>query len=118
MITTAHWQTETVGAFFGAVPWQDSATLGLLSNSEAAASVDWRQRSVKAFFSDIAWDGDFHPAQQRSEAAAELSYLRPVQSFFSCFVWEGRPNIGVVPQLNLHSAKVPEISLNDLSDLF
>jgi hypothetical protein len=119
MITTAHWQTATVGAFFGAVPWQDSTTLlGFSSAETAVASVDWRQLTVKAFFSDIAWDGDFHPVQQGSEASAELSYLRPVQSFFGCFVWEGRPNIGVVPQLNLHPTKVPEISLNDLSDLF
>jgi hypothetical protein len=117
MIAPAHWQTATVGAFFGAIPWQDIAALGF-SSSETKASVDWRQRSVKAFFSDIAWDGQFHQVRQGSEASEELSYLRPVRSFFSCFVWEGRPNIGAVPQLNLRPTKAPEISLNDLSDLF
>jgi hypothetical protein len=116
---TANWPMQTVGAFLGAVPWQGSnSILPLGAPVPAAKSVDWRSQSVRAFFSDIIWDGQRFPTQTASEASQPLSYLLPVQLFFGCFIWQERPDIGVVPKFSTHSTKVPELSLDDLSDLF
>lgn len=122
MIAAAtHWSTQTVEAFLGAVPWQGSSSNISLADSTLAAEIlDWRSLSVRGFFSSIAWDGNslFHPLQSDAEASQALSYLLPIQSFFGCFTWEGRPNIGAVPQFAASPNKVSEISLDDLSDLF
>jgi hypothetical protein len=114
----ADWPRQTVGAFLGAVPWKGSSILPLAA-PVPTESLDWRSQCVGAFFSNIAWDGRFFQTQTNTEASQPLSYLLPVRSFFGCFVWQERPNIGVIPQLSPRAAhKVPELSLNDLSDLF
>ena len=114
----ANWPMQTVGAFLGAVPWQGSSILGMAALDPVAEPVDWRSQSVRAFLSSIVWDGRLFPTQAVSEASQPLSYVLPVQSFFGCFAWEDRPNIGVIPQMSTRPTKVPELSLDDLSDLF
>lgn len=120
MIAAAtHWSTQTVEAFLGAVPWKGSSSVSLADPTLAAEILDWRSLSVRGFFSSIAWDGHRqteHPSD--AQAAQALSYLLPIQAFFGCFAWEGRPNIGSVPQFTASLHTVPEISLDDLSDLF
>ncbi|WP_404783908.1 hypothetical protein [Altericista sp. CCNU0014] len=116
MTIAADWLTIKVGTFLGSVPWRSETALA--SSSKTAELLDWRQLSVRGFFSNIAWDGRLLEFQTHTETPQDLSYLLPVQSFFSYFSWEGRPHIGAVPQLNVSQAKVPELSLNDLSDLF
>lgn len=120
MIAAAtHWSTQTVEAFLGAVPWQGSSSISLADSTLAAEILDWRSLSVRGFFSSIAWDGHrLLASQSDAHAAQSLSYLLPIQSFFGCFSWEGRPNIGAVPQFAASPNKVSEISLDDLSDLF
>jgi hypothetical protein len=115
----ADWPRQTVGAFLGAVPWKGASILPLVVPVPKAESLDWRSQRVGAFFSNIAWDGQrFQNQIDPTEAFGPLSYLLPVQSFFGCFVWQERPNIGAIPQLSPRTAQVPELSLNDLSDLF
>jgi hypothetical protein len=114
----ADWPTKTVGAFLGAVPWQGSSILSMGAPARPAKPVDWRSQSVGAFFSSINWDGQNFPQQTEAEVFQALSYVLPVQAFFGCFVWDERPNIGVIPQINTLPTKVPELSLDDLSDLF
>jgi hypothetical protein len=120
--SAAHWSTQTVEAFLGAMPWQGSSGSGntLAAPALVAEPLDWRSLSVRGFFSTIAWDGNglFHPLQSDAETSQSLSYLLPIQAFFSSFSWEGRPNIGAVPQFTASPSKVTEISLDDLSDLF
>jgi hypothetical protein len=114
----ADWPVKTVGAFWGTVPWQGSSILPVDASVPVAEPVDWRSQSVRVFFSSIVWDGRLFPTQAVSEASQPLSYVLPVQSFFGCFAWEERPNIGVIPQMSTRPTKVPELSLDDLSDLF
>jgi len=117
--SAAHWSTQTVEAFLGAMPWQGSSSVSLADPTLAAEPLDWRSLSVRGFFSSIAWDGRRQTAPQSdAQAAQSLSYLLPIQAFFGCFDWEGRPNIGAVPQFTASPSKVTEISLDDLSDLF
>jgi hypothetical protein len=115
----ADWPRQTVGAFLGAVPWKGASLMPLAAPAPKAESLDWRSQCVGAFFSNIAWDGQhFQNQTDATEASKPLSYLLPVRSFFSCFVWQERPNIGVIPQLSPRATKVLELSLDDLSDLF
>jgi hypothetical protein len=116
----ADWPRQTVGAFLGAVPWKGASIVPLAAPASKAKSLDWRSQCVGAFFSSIAWDGQRFQAQTDidTQASRSLSYLLPVQSFFSCFVWQERPNIGVIPQISARATQVPELSLDDLSDLF
>lgn len=114
----AHWPMQTVGAFLGAVPWQGASILPLTAPVPKAESLDWRSQCVGAFFSNIAWDGQRFQNKIDTQASRSLSYLLPVQSFFGCFVWQERPNIGVIPQISFRATQVPELSLDDLSDLF
>jgi hypothetical protein len=116
----ANWPMQTVGAFLGAVPWQGSSILSRSAPARAVKPVDWRSQSVGAFFSNIHWDDQYVSQQVEAEAEAfqALSYMLPVQAFFGCFAWDERPNIGVIPQINVKPTKVPELSLDDLSDLF
>jgi hypothetical protein len=116
MTIAVDWLTIKVGAFLGSVPW--SGETALSTSSKTPESLNWRQLSVRNFFSSIAWDGRLLEFQSHPETPQELSYLLPVQSFFGYFAWEGRPNIGAIPQLNVSQTNVPELSLNDLSDLF
>jgi hypothetical protein len=116
MTTATDWLTIKVGTFLGSVPWRGETALA--TPSKTSEALNWRQLSVRSFFSSIAWDGRLLEFQLQSETPQELSYLLPVQSFFGHFAWEERPNIGAVPQLNVSQAKVTELSLNDLSDLF
>jgi hypothetical protein len=117
--SAAHWSTQTVEAFLGAVPWQGSSSVFLADPTLGAEILDWRSLTVRGFFSSIAWEGGRRPVPQSDvQAAQALSYLLPIQTFFGCFAWEGRPNIGAVPQFTASPSKVPEISLDDLSDLF
>jgi hypothetical protein len=119
MTIAADWPRQTVGAFLGAVPWQGASILPLSALVPKPESLDWRSQRVGVFFSNIAWDGQHFQNQiDLTEASRPLSYLLPVQSFFGCFVWQERPNIGVIPQLSPKTTKVPELSLDDLSDLF
>jgi hypothetical protein len=118
MKKTADWSMKTVGAFLGAVPWQGSHIVPLTAPILVAQSCDWRSQSVRAFFSRIAWDGQQVQDQTASAVFQPLSYLRPVQEFFCCFAWKGQPNIGAIPPLGTRATKVPELSLDDLSDLF
>jgi hypothetical protein len=117
MIDVSQWPIKTVESFFSALPWQ-----GLTATSEAAetvtVSVDYRLLSVQAFFSSIAWDGCVLDGEASFDSTQILSYQLPVGKFFNCFVWKGRPKIGVVPQISTRSANLPDLSLNDLSDLF
>ncbi len=120
--SVAHWSTQTVGAFWETVSWQGARGNKALSagSNVAAQPLNWRSLSVRGFFSNIAWDGNglFQPLQSGAETFQTLSYLRPIQAFFSSFSWEGCPNIGAVPQFTASPSKVTEISLDDLSDLF
>lgn len=118
MTIAADWPRQTVGAFWGAFPWKGTSIVPLAAPVAKAESVDWRSQNVGAFFSSIAWDGPTVHNQTDIEAARPLSYLLPVQSFFGCFVWQERPNVGVIPQLSPRTTQVPELSLDDLSDLF
>jgi hypothetical protein len=114
----ANWPMQTVGAFLGTVPWQGSSIMPVDAAAPVAEPVDWRSQSVRAFFSSIVWDGRLFPTQAVSEASQPLSYVLPVQSFFGRFAWEERPNIGAIPQMSTRPTEVPELSLDDLSDLF
>lgn len=116
MSIATNWLTTKVGTFLGSIPWQGEITS--VNASKTAEALDWRQLSVRGFFSSIAWDGRLLEFQPLAETPKELSYLLSVQSFFGYFAWEGRPNIGAIPQLNVSPTNVPELSLNDLSDLF
>jgi hypothetical protein len=118
MTAAAHWSTQTVGAFLGAIPWQGNRA-SLADPNLVAEALNWRSLSVQDFFTRIAWEGGRRTApQSNAQVAQSLSYLLPIQEFFSCFAWEGRPNIGAVPQFTASPNKIPQISLDDLSDLF
>jgi hypothetical protein len=113
----ADWPRQTVGAFLGSVPWQGASILPLAVPAKAE-SLDWRSQCVGAFFSNIAWDGQRLQNQIDTQTSGPLSYLLPVQSFFGCFVWQERPNIGAIPQISSRATQALELSLDDLSDLF
>jgi hypothetical protein len=112
----SHWPTTKVGRFFSALPWYGRVAQTILT--EEPSQVDWRLLSVQEFFSNLSWNGRGSESETPFVEGQELSYLLSVREFWGRFAWQGRPKIGVVQELNLNQFKDPELSLNDLSDLF
>jgi hypothetical protein len=117
------WKTTTVGNF-----WQSFAWNGVpVSQAEEIYTqgvefTDWRHLDVQSFFSEFSWTGvvkrsTFSKSQQQQEAPA-FGYTLSVRDFLSQILWEGKPNIGAIPQLSVVTPVSQELNLNDLSNLF
>lgn len=116
------WKTATVNNF-----WQSFAWNGVSSPqaeeiyTQSVEFADWRLLDVQTFFSEIGWTGVVKRSPlikgEQSETPA-FSYTLSVHDFLSHILWEGKPNIGVAPQLSIVSPVSQELNLNDLSNLF
>jgi hypothetical protein len=80
--------------------------------------VDYRLLSVQNFFASMAWAGGATNGMASAGDGQALSYLMTVGKFFNCFAWQGRPNVGVIPNFQPSQAPTSDFNLNDLSDLF
>lgn len=116
------WKTATVGNF-----WQSFAWKGIpLPQAEEIYTqsvdfADWRQLDVQTFFGEIGWTGIVKRspiARSQQPDTPAFSYTLSVRDFLSHILWEGKPNIGVAPQLSIVSPVSQELNLNDLSNLF
>jgi hypothetical protein len=81
----------------------------------------WQCLTVEQFFSN-SYLRDPSLASSNEPIPTSLSLVLPVNQFFRCFVWEGRPKIAAIPKLEPVS-KTTELSanhlkLNDFTDLF
>jgi hypothetical protein len=116
------WKTATVGDFWQFFAWNGVpvAQAGEIYTQSVEFS-DWRLLDVQTFFGEIGWTGTVKRSPlvkgQQPEAPA-FSYTLSVRDFLSHILWEGKPNIGIAPQLSIVSPVSQELNLNDLSNLF
>ena len=116
------WKTATVGDFWQSFAWKGiPVTRDEEIYTQSVEFSDWRLLDVQTFFGEIAWTGVVKRStvirgQQQDTPA--FSYTLSVRDFLSHILWEGKPNIGVAPQLSIASPVSQELNLNDLSNLF
>ncbi|MBE9170842.1 hypothetical protein IQ238_26135 [Pleurocapsales cyanobacterium LEGE 06147] len=135
------WQCLSVEEFFSDSNWQgNSRKINLQLQTEQNLSLPetplqlwsrefWQCLTVEQLFSNSYLWGAAAPAtQDRSLASSDepiptsLSLVSPVNQFFRCFIWKGKPKIAAIPKLE-PVFKTTELSanhlkLNDFTDLF
>jgi len=99
------------------------ATLSKLKQLFESASPEpsWLSLTIQEFFSHSNWQG--HSLTSNSNPTRScLSLTLPVSDFFQFIVWEGHPEIAVLPQVTLSpeltSSSSQNLKLTDLSELF
>ncbi len=135
MSFSSSWQRLSVEEFFSNSNWQGDSrkinrqlqTEQIMNLTETQTSLSfwsrefWQCLTVEQFFSN-SYLRDFTLANSNEPIPTSLSLILPINQFFRCFVWEGRPKIAAIPKLEPVS-KTTELSanhlkLNDFTDLF
>lgn len=129
------WQCLSVEEFFSNSNWQGDSrktnrplqTEQNLSFSERPMPLSfwsrefWQCLTVEQFFSN-SYLHDSTLARSNEPIPTSLSLVFSVNQFFQCFVWEGRPKIASIPQLEPVSQTTElsanHLKLNDFTDLF
>uniref|UniRef100_B8HN31 Uncharacterized protein n=1 Tax=Cyanothece sp. (strain PCC 7425 / ATCC 29141) TaxID=395961 RepID=B8HN31_CYAP4 len=139
-IASSSWLQLPVQAFIDGIPWQAQPQRKVASppapslDSPAVPSepttsqfspplptLAWQSLTVQEFFTQNAWSGQAiaPPVAQTEFRPAQSSLKATVAQFFQAFPWESIPSIAALPALEpLTPPQQPDLSLNDLSDLF
>lgn len=135
MSLSTSWQCLSVEDFFSNSNWQGNwqrinrqlQTEQIMNLTQTQTSLSfwsrefWQCLTVEQFFSN-SYLRDRSLASSNEPIPTSLSLILPVNQFFRCFVWEGKPKIAAIPKLEPVS-KTTELSanqlkLNDFTDLF
>lgn len=130
-----HWQCLSVEEFFSDSNWQgdlrkierqlQTEQIGNTAETQTPSSFwsreFWQCLTVEQFFSN-SYLRNRSLTSINEPIPTSLSLVLPINQFFRCFVWEGRPQIAAIPKLE-PVAKTTELSanhltLNNFTDLF
>lgn len=138
-LASSSWLQLPLQAFIDSIPWQaqpqrkvaapaPSLVSPAVSSeptrsqfSPPLPSLAWQSLTVQEFFTQNAWSGQaIAPSVAQTEfRPAQSSLKATVAQFFQAFPWESIPSIAALPALEpLTPPQQPNLSLNDLSDLF
>ncbi len=114
------WQCLSVQEFFNLCNWQGQLPpMPQALATEANHHTSWQCLSVQEFFNRCNWQGQ--PLESRDWHHDPYSHLKaPVREFFQFIPWEGKPEIGSLPNTSTSAPSLAtfKLTLTDLSELF
>ena len=112
MMTRPVWQKLSVQTFFGDYNWQGPhAVLNQDVHSYPLDQRPWQCFTVQEFWTLSNWQGRSRTLANLEEEEATFSLTLTVGQFWQRFVWDGQPQIAVLPQLD--ASPSPRQSVDD-----